>query len=89
MYPCSAPWSAPQVAGYPDFEQPLVILDQRERPMTLITGLESRFSVIDYLMVAQHEGLYSKALAASRHGPGKRGPYPAAITSSNSASTAA
>jgi hypothetical protein len=73
MCPRSSARSAPQVAGYAAFEQPLMILDQHQRPITLITGLESWFCVIDYLMVAQHEGFSSKALAASRHGPA-RGP---------------
>ena len=48
-----------------------MILDQHQRPMTLITGLESWFCVIDYPMVAQHGSSSSKTLAASRHGPAR------------------
>jgi hypothetical protein len=57
MCPCSATRSAPQIAGYAALEQLLVILDQYERTMTAMTGLEPRRGVIKDLMVVQHDCL--------------------------------
>ena len=57
MCPCSAARSAPQVAGYAAFEQLLVILDQYERTMTVMTGLEPGLGVIDDLMIVHHHCL--------------------------------
>jgi hypothetical protein len=61
MCPCSATRSAPQIAGYATLEQLLVILDQYERTMTAMTGLEPGIGVINDLMVVQHDCLSTPA----------------------------
>jgi hypothetical protein len=69
-----------------------MIFDQYKRPMTVIAGLEPGLGMIDDLMLVNMTASTEnsrRTSPGSRHGLRTSRSYPAAMTSSNSASTAA